>query len=172
MLRNPAARADRAEVRVCDQAATALSSLLFGAAEYHPLLKDADKRLADLKALMDRWAGHWRRLTPAESRALNASPWRSVFVPDIRPLDRPATADDVAALKAVFHLDGQGKVARRDLPATGTYRGPLPQWKETPVLIVQAEVRPDGKTLLGVIGIGGVWAVEADEIGDIAPLKQ
>jgi hypothetical protein len=52
--------------RVCDEAAVMISEMVVGAPGYHPLLKDADKRLADLKAYIDLYGQQLRTLSYPE----------------------------------------------------------------------------------------------------------
>ena len=54
-LADPAARHNEAVERTCDVAAEKLNGLVVGLPLYHPLFKDADKRLAALKAGLDRF---------------------------------------------------------------------------------------------------------------------
>ena len=152
-LADPATRRQQAAERKCDEVAVKIGELVFGRPVYSPLLKDADSRLAAMKKLLDRYQGHFRRLTEAEAQALETRTLSTMFVPGISPLDHAATADDVAKGRAVFHLDGQVKPAGMKLPAVA-----MLHQKSSPeplrVLVVQAEVGPDGETTYGIIGGG------------------
>jgi hypothetical protein len=156
LLSDPAGRRSEVAERAWDLAAERLGKLVMGLPAYHPLLKDADRRLALLKAMLDRPQGRFRRLSWREMKALELSSWEARFIPDIRPLGRPATADDVRAGKAVFYLDGKGKLTNQKLPAVAVLK---PDKKGAPLarlLIVQAEAGPDGETIYGGIGKEGM----------------
>ena len=171
-LVDPATRRQEAAERKCDQVAVKIGELVIGLPFYSPLMKDADARLATMKALLDRYQGHFRLLTAAEAKSLGLTLWKPMFVPDVRPLDRAATAEDVAKGRAVFHLDGKGKPAEVKLPAVATLRQGK-QGKEPPrVLVVQAEVGQDGKTTYGIIGGGDIGAASADELVGIKPIVE
>ncbi len=138
---------------------------MIGLPAYSPLMKDADARLATMKRMLDRYQGHFRMLTGAEADALGLTPWGPMFVPDVAPLDHPATAEDVEKGRAVFHLDGKGKLTGATLPAVAT----LHQEKQSPqplrVLVVQAEIDQDGKTTYGIIGGGAIRAAARHRVG-------
>ena len=86
------------------------------------------------------------------------------FLPAIRPLGRAATAEDVKAGTALFHLGGKGKPAELSLPATAVLKRDA-KLKEPPrTLIVQAEVGPDGATTYGIIAPHEVRAAAAGEL--------
>src|SRR5205823_13400607 len=103
---------EHVERRAADDAADQLADLVVGLPAYHPLRRDADRVLAETRDLLGRYARRFRRATYDEQQRWDV--WRfgdGAFVPDIRPLGRPATAADVAAGRAVFELNGTGKVA-------------------------------------------------------------
>lgn len=95
---------------------------------------------------------------------------------DIEPLGRPATADDVRKGKAIFELQGKGKLASAKLPLAGTLKGAKEVIEEGRpkktggVLIVQAEAGPDGKVRYGVITAHSMRMVSADDVKDIRPV--
>ena len=95
-----------------------------------------------------------------------------MFVPDVRPLDHAATAEDVEKGRAVFHLDGKGKPAEVKLPAVATLRQQKQSSASRRVLVVQAEVGQDGKTTYGIIGGGDIRAAAAEELVGIKPIVE
>ena len=158
--------------------------MLLTAPPFHPLLKDADDRLAALKKMFDAHAGGYRRLNYRESHLLYLWPWdrEIVFIPDIRPLGRPATARDVARGAAVFHLAGKGKLAKIKLPAVASLKGGrkpsekrpnrMPEKRPIRVLVVQAEIDPQGRKVYGVLQPGGAKRMMGDQLSDIKPIAK
>jgi hypothetical protein len=163
-LADPALRRNAAPERACDRVAEKLGELVVGLPLYHPLLKDADERLTALKGALDRFGGNYRRATGREVELLNRRPWTPTYLPDIRPLGRAATADDVKAGKAVFHLDGKGKPADVVLPAAGVLKRDEKKERPPHVLIVQAEVGPGGEVVYGILARDAVRTVPAGEV--------
>jgi hypothetical protein len=164
-----------------------ITALVVGIPPFHPLHRDAAKSLPALKAFLDRHGRRFRRLTEAEARRydLRGDP---AYAPDIRPLGRPATAADVAAGRAVFHLGGKGKpvanppaavvlrpaVRQAWVPADGQVWLGLTLWLATSErpqygFVVQAEAGPDGKVVYGVIFRHAIRAVGADEVERVEP---
>ena len=168
LLADPKKRRDEAAERVCDQAAEKLSEIVVGMPAYHPLLSDADKRLEAIKAAFDRFAGRYKAAAWEIRQVLGASWWDQFFVPDIAPLGRTATADDVKMGKAIFQLGLKGKLADLKLPAVGRLRGEAARR----VMIVQAEMGPGGEVTYGVISRDGVGTVAARELSDIVPWEK
>ncbi|MCW8139403.1 MAG: hypothetical protein KIT58_10920, partial [Planctomycetota bacterium] len=84
-------------------------------------------------------------------------------IPGLPPLDRAATAADVDAGRAVFHLDGRGRRANLRLPA-------MAEVGEAPALVLQAEVAADGALLLGVLTVDALRRVPAAEVTGLRPL--
>jgi hypothetical protein len=166
-LTDPAVRRDQATERASDDAAERLGKLVVGLPIYHPLFKDADDRLAAFRAAFDRFHGTYRHANPRERKVLDASYWDVFYVPDIRPLGRTATEDDVKAGKAVFHLAGKGTLAGLMLPAAAKLTGERDREKPAGVWIVQAEVGPDGATTYGIVTRHAVRAASARELTDI-----
>lgn len=166
-LADPAVRREKVAERVCDVAAEKLGELVVGLPRYHPLFKDADKRLTAFKAAFDRYAGNYRRATWREQQSLGLSSWAPAYLPDIRPLARAATADDVKAGKAVFHLDGKGKPADLELPAVAVLKRDEKKEQPPRVLIVQAEVGPDCAVTYGIITREEVRVVPGRELTGI-----
>jgi hypothetical protein len=174
-LREPAVRRDKAEERACDDAALKLNELVVGLPPYHPLFKDADKRLTALKAAFDRYSGKYRRATWQEHIGLDLSLYSPAYVPDIKPLGRTATADDVKTGKAVFHLDGKGRLADLKLPAVAMLKRDEQKDSPTRLLIVQAEIGPDGELVFGVItkeNIRFIRGIEVTSIQTFADLER
>ncbi len=160
----------RAAERRCDRAAERLSAVLLGVPRYHALLKDRDERLARLRETCAPLVRGARRATPLELEALGvrSSPWDTKFVPGLEPLDRPATPDDVAAGRAVFHLDGQGQLVDLKLPVTA--RLVLGDGRRVPVLVLQAEQLPSGERRYGVLAVDRVEAVGAERLEGLQAL--
>jgi hypothetical protein len=171
LLANPETRRDEAAERICDQAAEKLDALVAGLPACNPLLRDADKRIATMKATLDRFAGHYRRINPDEYELFRKiNQFYPGFIPDVRPLGRPANSEDVKAAKAIFHFDGQGRLADQALPAFGTFKSSVGKVPRSQALIVQAEVSPNGVLTYGVIEDNDVRAVPASEITEVKPL--
>ncbi len=172
-LANPDERQDVAQERVCDLAAEKLGDLVAGLPLYHPILKDAEKHLNAFKAAFDRFAGNYRSVTSRELDSLSSregqslSTWSPAFIPDISPLGRPATAGDVKAGKAIFHLGGKGTQANQSLPAMAVFKDDEKKEHPRHVLIVQAEVSPDGQVTYGIIMKEAIRAVAARELAAI-----
>jgi hypothetical protein len=94
------------------------------------------------------------------------------YLPDVPPLARAATAEDVAAGRAPFHLSGQGAPANVALPAVGKWRiqGADADGAQR-VLIVQAEQDSAGKITYGLFAPHGPHSVTAGEVSDVEPLR-
>src|SRR5262249_54433198 len=146
--------------------------VISGLPGYHPLLKDADERLAALRRAMDGFAGKYCTLTPGERLAVAGNTYEPQFGPDIAPLGRSATPDDVKAGKAIFHLEGNGTPAKMELPARGTWKRFGKGKEARHCLIVQAEVRADGEILCTIIERHAIRAVPAREFAAITPLAK
>jgi hypothetical protein len=163
---DPARWAEHVERTVGDDAADRLAQLVVGLPDYHPLRRDADRVRAETRELLGRYAGRFRPLTWSEQQRLEM--WRygeAAFGPDISPLGRPATAADVAAGRAAFHLNGAGKTADVKLPTWLVLKGRTTE-DGRPVcgLAFQAEVGPDGTVTYGAIFRHGIRAVRAAEV--------
>jgi hypothetical protein len=188
--RDPAAWAEHAEERTCDAAAVRVTELVVGVPAYHPLHRDADKSLAALKVFLDRHGRRFRRLTEAEARRFDFRARDPAYVPDIRPLGRPATAADVAAGRAVFHLNGKGKpaanppawvaltgnldahwAAEAEIAKVAAGAGPASDVDPPAVgLVVQAEAGPGGRVYYGVVFRHAIRVVRAGEV-EAAPRR-
>jgi hypothetical protein len=170
---DPAGWAEHVERRAADEAADRLAELVIGLPEYHPLRRDADRVLAETRALLGRYARRFRRATYDEQQRWDVRQvGDSVFVPDIRRLSRPATAADVAAGRAVFELAGAGKVADGKLPAWMVLKADAKLPDAPPGLAVQAEAGPDGKVVYGVIFRHAIRTVRADEVERLEPSER
>jgi hypothetical protein len=168
ILADPKNRKSKVEMRRCDMAGQLLARLVSGIVDFHPLVNDADARLADMARTLDKYAGRFRRLTEAEQLALA----QHCYVPDIRPLDRPATAADVESGKAVFHLDGKGKLGDVRLPLVATWPAQSKKAGLRKGLIVQAELRPDGEVVYGVVEYHSIRAVLGSELATVTSLPK
>jgi hypothetical protein len=166
-LADPAIRRDEAKERACDAAAEKLGQLVIGLPPYHPLFKDADKRLTGFKTAFDRFAGKYRRANWRERESLGISPWTPAYIPNLRRLGRAATAEDVKAGQAIFHLDGKGKPADLTLPAVAVLKRDAKKERPPRVLIVQAEVSASGQVTYGVIMREDIRAMPAHELTGI-----
>ena len=173
-------RKAEARERRADAAAMKLGELAYGLPWYHPLLKDADQRLASMRKLLDRH--RFTLMTEQEARGLDVGLFAGrYFRPNLGLLGRPATRADVRECRAIFHQDGRGKLAQMRLPATGVLahdwpkkerRGGLFGRAVPRILIVQAEQTRERKVLLGIIGHHEIRVVPADQVRDIQPVKK
>src|SRR5262249_49378471 len=157
-----------------DAAAEALAHVVIGLPDYHVLRKDAGQRLAALKQAFDRFAGTYRRADRRLAAALGAdyAAQRPTYLPDVPPLGRTATADDVKAGKAICHRDGKSKLAKQELPALAVLKSDAKKEEPTRVLIVQAEVGPDDRVTYGVIMLHDVRSMPAGELQDVKSLAR
>jgi hypothetical protein len=158
-LSDPANRLDTVMERRGDRAATLLSEMIAGFPFYHPLLRNRAATQVVLNGMLARYEGRFRLTTEYEAAALNV---REAILPDIRPLGRAATAADVKAGRAVFHLPA-GKPLTIKLPAVAELKGEKG-------IIVQAESGADSKTVYGVILRRAIRRVEAKDVLRVAPL--
>jgi hypothetical protein len=166
-LADPASRRDKADERACDVAAKKLGELVVGLTNYHPLLKDSDKRLATYKETLDRFVGNYRRANWRESEILRLDHWTPKYIPSLRPLGRPATPADVKAAQALFSLDGKGMTADLQLPAVAVLKRDEKKERPPRALIVQAEVSANGQTTYGLIMRDKIVVVQGNEIASI-----
>lgn len=86
-------------------------------------------------------------------------------------LKQPATAEDVKAGRAIFHLGGKGQIADMKLPASGVIKKATDKDDDSGVLIFQTEVEPGGNTIYGVVGKRGIRAMPAKELRNVKPLE-
>ncbi|HEX3151987.1 MAG TPA: hypothetical protein VHR66_28195 [Gemmataceae bacterium] len=160
---------EHVEQRVADVAADKLSDFVFGLPEYHPLRRDADRVLIEMRTFLMRYDRRFRDLTREEHFRFELHPNAPEYIPDIRPLGRLATATDVARGDAVFEQKGQGRVADVKMPAWLVLKSNAKNEDPAVGLIVQAELGPDGKATYGVIFRNAIRAVRADEVERIEP---
>jgi len=168
----PANRLLSAQGRACDAPALFLTERLVGSPAYHPLLKDADRRLAELKAYVDLYASQLRPLRWLEIQGLDAGTgtWgEQRFVPAFVPLHRPATRADVTAGHAVFDLGGQGDLVDFVLPGTARLKEDHARKDAPRVLLVQAERDRQGIVHYGIIAPYQIRSATQDELEDIQP---
>jgi hypothetical protein len=163
---------EHVEERVADAAAARLAEHVVGLPEPNPLQPDADRVLAEIRTVLVRHERRFRSLDFAERVRLGVRHMDPAFVPDIRPLSRPATAADMNAGRAVFELDGSGRVAAATWPAWLLLKVDPKKNERSFGLVVQAEVGSDGKVVYGVIFRDAIRAVQADEIERIEPYKR
>ena len=93
-------------------------------------------------------------------------------VQELIKLGHAATPEDVAAGRAVFHLDGKGKRAAIVLPATAALRTDGKEEHPPRVLIVQAETDADGNVVCGVITPSGLRTVKRSELDKLVVLAE
>jgi hypothetical protein len=170
ILADATTRRPEVSERVCDTAAAKLSGLVLGLPVYHPLFKDAEARLRDFRAAFDRFRERYRRATWREAEAVASRYWLPVFLPDLGKLERAATAEDVKAGRAVFHLDGKGKRLQQKLPASAILKRDVGKEYPQRLLIVQAEAGPDGAVTYAVIEQHAIRAVPAADLAKVEPL--
>lgn len=168
-LVEPGVRKTQAHERNCDVAACLLSRIVAGLPAYHPLLNDADQRLKALKAFLDEPPWPLVLAPNAEAAALHRI-WVPFFIPALKPLRRPATADDVRHGRAIYHLVGKVKVPRDPLPARAELKNGTDS--PEPIIVVQAETDESGKTWYGVIAAHRIAKISSDEIINLRPLEE
>jgi len=169
ILENPDNREKETAERVCDQAGISLNFLVVGLPEYHPLHKGRNALMQNLKQSLDQFQGRYRRATTQEAELFAVEAGVPTFLPAFEVLDRPATAEDVKAGKAIFHLP-DGKRVKMKLPAQGSLKIDGQRKQPVPVLIVQAEAGRDGEITYGIIRRHGIEAVSARQVEQVKPL--
>jgi len=158
-----------AESRACDDTAKLFSEYLAGTAAYDPIFKDADMRLAEMRAYLDTYGNQLRPLTGEERKALKVKSWNVVYVPRFAPLKARATAAEVAAGRAVFSLSGRRTPTFQALPATGRLVADRGNMEAPRVLIVQAERDAFGVVHYGIVEAHRIREVAEREIEDVVP---
>jgi hypothetical protein len=164
LLADPAVRKPKAAERTCDVAGAQLHELVAGLPAYHPLRKDGEERLKTVAATLDRFRDRFRALNSWESDVLEYHSWRPRYIPDIVPLTAPATADDVAKGRAVFHLGGNGKRAELKLPTAAVFKRNEKDQYPPLMLVIQAEVVPGNQLTYGVISSEGIQVIPGNEL--------
>lgn len=170
ILQDCDARNSEAPERVCDAAACKMTELIVGLPGYHPLLKDADRRLDALKAAYDRFPGTFRIADEKMARLFVDWSYDSRFIPAIGPLNHVATAEDVRKGRAIFHLKGKRKLVLDPLPMRALLASK--DCPAHPVLVVQAEADDKGNIYYGVIGVHQIAKVRENEITQLRPLEE
>lgn len=163
----------RADETIADRAAWALKNIIWTLPPAHPLLKDNASRMTRVKEAMDRF--RYRKATHGEMMVQQAGEkWAiiNLMIPDIPPLEHPATPDDLAAGRAIFTLDGKGERVAMALPARAIFAADAGQTKPRTAIIVQAEKRPDGVVIYGALFRGGWGSMSDRELADVEPLVE
>ncbi len=159
--------------RWCDVAAEKLNSIVFGLPVHHCLRCDAAASLPALRKQFDQLQRRLRKADPREIELLDPDPDEErgmLLIPEFPTLDAPATAADVAAGRAVFHLGGKGKLTDKKLPLVGELRPAGKAKTGERVLIVQAEANAAGAITYGVIARYAIRAMPASAFVHVAPL--
>jgi acyl-CoA thioesterase-1 len=169
MANTVAWRKQTQEERVCDHVFRRISTTVLGMPFYHPLLKDTRAAQFAITERLNTFDGRLRPAAYVEKWHLG---WFSDphLILDIRPLERPATAEDVKAGRAVFHLEGTGTLAEGlRLPAWLVLK--VDATKECPPasLVVQAEVGADGEIVYGVLERHGLRRIPGREVARLKP---
>src|SRR5260221_12935216 len=139
-----------------------INSLVVGLPFHHCLLKNADRNLARFRNGFDKLQARCRKIQPLERKLFDPWGYNSlILMPNFPTLNRPATADDLKAGRAVFHLDGKGKFVDIKLPLIGELETKGKEKQGERVLIVQAETNADGEVVYGVIARYSVRAMPA-----------
>jgi hypothetical protein len=120
-----------------------------------------------MKTTLDRFNGTYRRANWCEMQLLDLSNWTPAFVPNLRPLGHAATANDVNAGRAVFHLEGKGKLAEIKLPAVAVLNRGGKKDRPQRGLIVQAEVESNGDVTYVVVTREDIRPVPGHEVAAI-----
>ena len=172
-LANPKERFDRAVLTAGDRAAELLTTLVSGVRPYSPMRQDAAARRAELGAYLDRH--QFRSIAAISSPYLCSDFYGALphFEPEMAPLDRPATAADVAAGRAVFHLGGCGELMSLVGPTWVTTREP--EGEESVGRVVQAELTADGSAVYGVLFPDSLAIVHERDVTQVtasAPSKE
>lgn len=160
---------EHAEQRVADKMADRLAQMVVGLTTSHPLRPDADARLAKVSAEIALYSRRFRHLDWKEMDHWNLRFLDTAYIPDLRPLGRPATDADVKLGRAVFELNGRGAVPKLKLPVWLVLKSEAKERRPSYGLVVQAETDLDGKLVYGVIFRHEIRAVRADEVARIEP---
>ena len=183
---------ERVDERLADRAAEAIANRLIGVPLSSPLRKDRDLVLRRIDETILRYSPRWRELDFEQNLRFTGWPRRygngldSIAFhcsfsrhsppppasPDIEPLKRPATREDVRAGRAVFELSGKGMVAEAKLPAWLLLKSEAKQKAPSFGLVVQAEIGSDGKLIYGVIFRNEIRAVKAEQVERIEAFEK
>ena len=168
-LKTSARTARTVQIRRCDEAAEALSHLS-GLPFYDPMLADAPERLQRLRSIFDHFrANYLCELGPGPTFLSVFPRGFGIRDPDFPLLGRSATAEDVAAGRAIFELHGQGRLASLILPATATLKTGDRKRPTRTVTIVQAELDAHNQGVFGIIDEHEIRIAAASELRDIEP---
>jgi hypothetical protein len=172
LLADAAIRNEVASQQYCDAAAEKLNELVWGLPRSHVLFKNQEERIDAMKLVLGRFGHRYRKLTWPESSALGVHGLDRPFVPDIKPLDHAATAEDLEQGKAVFELGGGGKLATQGLPAIGELKSDDKSKEPVFALIVQAEVDSAGEPVYGAILPHGIRRLCSAELASMKTLAE
>jgi hypothetical protein len=166
-------------LRVCDRAAAGLLEMLGDHAQdtYEPLAKDRESTLGNLRDHLARYRGTFRELSDHLDGGTGFSIEGGRFLPILPSLDRAATAADVAAGRAVFHLPAAGaKPAIRTPLASEWLAHKQAGWSSDgkfygrDIVILQVERDADGGLWFGIADGNGFHVVPSKEIGALSEL--
>jgi len=158
------------KARICDLAAIKLYQLIWGIPISHPHLKDKDERIARQQAFLKRFK-KLRRISTYEYNHINDLSLGARYIPDLKPLERPATPQDVEEGKAIFSLSNS-RIKEMSLPAWGIVKAHQAYKKPMKAIIVQAEVAADGTLYYGAFTEDGPKKYRAEELIEIQPIPQ
>lgn len=163
---------EHSQERTADTIATLLTNVVCGLPAAHPLRHDQDQVLQRMKSILDQHRRGLRRMNEIEQQRFGM--WQGItsFIPDIRPLARPATADDVKAGRAVFDLSGKGKSVELNRPGWLLLKTEAMKDRPSYGLVVQVECDVDGNVVYGVIFRHEIRKVHADEVVRIEPYEK
>jgi hypothetical protein len=148
-----------------------LTSAVFAAAADNPLPHVSVSGTATTEVVPDQMVWHLTiKNTGSKLPSVAEQQTRSKLVPAILSLDHPATVEDVNQGLAVFQLNGKGKNAEMKLPAVATLM--QEGQDKNRVLVVQAEVNADGKTICGIITEHEIKTVDAEELKDVKEIPK
>jgi len=165
-LKDPANRREQAEARRCDIQMMQMREVVSGLVEFHPLFKDSQERFdRNMKWINTQT---FRRITSYEVKQFSES--FDGLLPVLPPLTRAATKEDVAAMKAIFFLEGEAKPLDIKLPAWMVLKKDIGNnnYVIRRGLILQAE-ELHGKKQYGVLYATGLKTIKEEEVLRIEP---
>lgn len=163
-------------LRVCDRACAGLLKLLGDHTEdtYLPLAKDRGTVIDGLRTYLARHRGTFCELSDHLDGGTGFSIEGGRFLPILPSLDRPATADDVTAGRAVFHLADAGPKPRIRTPVAAEWLARKQSgWSSDgqaygrDVVILQVERDAKGDLWFGIADGNGFHVVPNKEIGTL-----
>ncbi len=157
---------------ISDQVAVALGTLIWTLPRGEPPFIGNAAHMDKLRKEVSRY--RFRPETEQETSVKQEGEVWAVsrgLLPDIPPLGRPATPEDVAVGNAVFTLNGEGTVADLKLPAGAVFTADA--GKDTPrtAIIVQAEKAKDGSVHYGALFRGGIGIMTDKELTVLIPFE-